>query len=473
MSEISLLISAAVTVIVGTVSFLGLTYTVFRRSIVSILSIPFLVFSLFTASICMAAVRHGTILWVYGAEGISIAAGVIFLFYVSSRIRNPVEEVVTVTEQLSSGKGDLSIRLNDKYENEIGSLGKNLNNFLASLGSIITRIRTDSADAETSTQKLHNSIETSHIAVSRISTEAGTIKDAIFTQDASAEQILARLNTINQTIELQNDTINKQSDNMEKNTSSIEEVMHTIQSLGVNLQQSTANCDKLNTNVGTGRIDLQQLKETVQILYNQSNIVFEANKVINVIASQTNLLAMNAAIEAAHAGSLGAGFAVVADEIRQLAENSSQQSKIINENMKQLKNSIEQAVKTTDHTSLSFDSVFDSMNAVATNERDMLNIVSQDSSTVSKVMNELGTMKHISHDVQVNSGKITVESKNIRNEMEKLKSLTDNIKKSSVSISSEAKNADILMGKSMDELQKNVASIAHIKDTVSVFKIKM
>ena len=109
---------------------------------------------------------------------------------------------------------------------------------------------------------------------------------------------------------------------------------------------------------------VKEVGEFIKEVDRQSELLLEANEVISSIADQTNLLAMNAAIEAAHAGDAGRGFAVVADEIRKLAETSSEQSKDIASNLTKIKSVIETVVENTERATVSFETMNKSINNV-------------------------------------------------------------------------------------------------------------
>ena len=112
--------------------------------------------------------------------------------------------------------------------------------------------------------------------------------------------------------------------------------------------------DTLKDNVENGIKQQTEVNERIKQIEAKSKMLSEANTVISSIASQTNLLAMNAAIEAAHAGEAGKGFAVVADEIRKLSENSSTQSKNIGMQLKEILNGISGVVHSSNQATDAF-----------------------------------------------------------------------------------------------------------------------
>ncbi|MDR1868229.1 MAG: methyl-accepting chemotaxis protein [Treponema sp.] len=439
-----------------------LSRTIFRHTFIGTIGVPWVVYIVAVILIAQWLGNERTPLWLIAFSNIiEIGLGFGLLFFTGKKISTLLNNILEAMQQLAEGKTNLSVQL-EVNDDEMGKLSTAFNTLLNYLNTLVDKIRNGNQQVETNIKTLQQSMEKSNSSISKITKETAAIRDVINDQNTSASRILSRIVTISQTLKSQNDTITKQTSNITQSSNTIEEIMRTIRSIADSLQRSTNDCDTLNNNVGMGRSDLLKLKETVELLESQSNNVFEANKVINVIASQTNLLAMNAAIEAAHAGSAGSGFAVVADEIRQLAENSSQQSKIINENMKQLKNSIDLAVKTTDHTNQSFDTIFDSMNNVATSEREILNVVNKQTGTISKIIDSLESIKQVSQEVLNNSGKTVTEGKFIQDEMEKFSSVAESAKNSSAAISSEATKTENLMATSMEMLKKSLESIEAI-----------
>ncbi|MDR1324789.1 MAG: heme NO-binding domain-containing protein [Treponema sp.] len=460
--------------ILAFVLIIGLVFIVkffFHHTLIGSLFLPLLVYVEISIGLGMLVGMYGSPLWFLWVVPLDLILGVVFVQLLIRKISRPIQGVNEMISQLAEGKGNLLIRLKDDEQNEIGFLGKELNVFIEYLSSLIGQIRDGSDQTETNTEALHKMVEKVQTKMTEISEATGAIKDTILTQSESTVHVSSELDTITHTLKAQNDIINQQSNHITESSSTIEELMKSIQQVVEYLRTSAIECDDLNKHVETGRTDLKMLKENVELLHNQSNTVFEANKVINVIASQTNLLAMNAAIEAAHAGAVGSGFAVVAEEIRKLAEDSSQQSKIINGSMKQLKEAIELAVKATDSTHASFDRIFGSIQTVTGNEREILLMVNQEVSHTGKILDDLTQLKQITHTIADGAAQVLSKSDLIDEEMKKLRSITGDVKKSSITISSQAWETDVLVEQSLQVLNQNLASAAEVKDMVSIFKL--
>lgn len=457
--------------VVGAVGWVVLSRTLFRHKLITAFLIQFYICEALILFVLEITAKSDK-LWLVAIGNVG-AIGIVtaLVFYIEFRINTYIKEITETTDQLASGNTNLSVRSVER-NNELGVLGRGINNFLVYLSGTISKIYSQNKEVENNTLTLRQIIEKIQVSISRINSSVDGVSQMFNKQDSSTREVSSHVDTIYKTLKAQNDNINKQSEHITTSASVIETLIGNIRAIANNLQQNTTECNTLSTNVETGRAELLKLKETVELLYNQSNIVFEANKVIHAIASQTNLLAMNAAIEAAHAGTAGSGFAVVANEIRQLAENSNQQSKIINENMKVLKDSIELAVKTTDTTNASFDTIFNSMNTVTKNEREMLQAMNKQSGSATQIINDVEGIKQITKGIQDNSGKIISESSVIQSEMQKLNNVNEDIRKSASDVIAEATESDKLMAQSINILKQNIASLNQTNEVIAGFQKK-
>ncbi|MDR1955244.1 MAG: methyl-accepting chemotaxis protein [Treponema sp.] len=460
---------AAITVVL----FVAIINRFFKHTIIASIVVPFVVLILSIIALSLVVGRHGTIAWLLWGALVDLLICLGFMYLLIKKISVPIKEAVHISKELGEGQGDLSPRLKAHEDDEIGTLGKWFNVFLDYLSVIIRTIRDGMVQAVKNIQDLQSMIKKIEASISNITKETKGITDLITLQNDSTLHVSSELDTIAKTIKIQNDTITKQSIYINQSSSTIENLMHSIGSNAVLLEQSTAGAEMLNQNVEIGRTTFFKLKETIAVLHNQAAIVFDANKVINTIASQANMLAMNTAIEAAHAGDSGKGFSVVAEEIRKLAEHSNKQSKIIKEQIKLLKETVETAVETTEHSSASFEHIFTSMNTVIDNARGILQQVNKQSDNAIQIIDDLENIKDITKAIYTNSEKILSASSVIGNKMQGLTSVTAEVKKSSVTISSEAVDIDTLVSESMEIMKQNFTNITKVKDTVSIFKIKI
>lgn len=162
------------------------------------------------------------------------------------------------------------------------------------------------------------------------------------------------------------------------------------------------------------------MNDKIANILSQSQTLSDANGAIEAIAGQTNLLAMNAAIEAAHAGESGKGFSVVADEIRKLSETSSEQSKLISAELKKIMDSISEVVSASNSASTSFEKValsLDNTNEMVVQIKSAMEEQRQGSSSITMVLKD---MNDASHEVKSVSDRMAQGNKTILTNIRKL-----------------------------------------------------
>ncbi|MHB9296108.1 putative Methyl-accepting chemotaxis protein 4 [Pillotina sp. SPG140] len=272
-----------------------------------------------------------------------VIAAVLFLAFAALNIirgrqkKASLRQITHELERLAQGEGNLALRLPAEGTGDIDHLKRGINGFVASLDGMIHLIQRGTDNTEKNADALYTFIKETHANVANIGTSINAVNDLITVQSKSTEHVSGLLNDIHRTLAGQNSTIDGQIAQVNASASIIEDLRSSITNVDRIIQSTITEYEALNNNAGLGRDAMVHLAETMGVLNTKFDTVLEANKAINGIVSQTNLLAMNAAIEAAHAGESGQGFAVVADEIRKLAENANNQSKIIATSMKDLK----------------------------------------------------------------------------------------------------------------------------------------
>ena len=197
-----------------------------------------------------------------------------------------------------------------------------------------------------------------------------------------------------------NDHVEEQSASVVTSSSATEEMIANIQSVNDTLSNNSQSVKELKEASEEGHTSLNEVVNDIQGIARESASLLEINAVMQNIASQTNLLSMNAAIEAAHAGDSGRGFAVVADEIRKLAESSSKQSKTIGGVLKSIKGSIDKITKSTDVVLSKFDAIEGGVNTVALQEDNILNAMEEQGRGSKQILKAVSNVKEVTHQVK-------------------------------------------------------------------------
>ena len=190
------------------------------------------------------------------------------------------------------------------------------------------------------------------------------------------------------------------SDTVSDSSSAVEQMIKAIQSIYAIIDRNFAIVNDLETATGIGRSNLQEVTSLVGEIEKESKQLVEMSKVIGSISSQTNLLAMNAAIEAAHAGDFGSGFSVVADEIRKLAEDSGRQAKQIGEVLKTIKQMVDNAYAKAGTVQTEFDSVVALAGQVKDQQQEVKNSMDEQNAGNALLLQSISQMKDGTHAVQ-------------------------------------------------------------------------
>ncbi|MDR2747576.1 MAG: methyl-accepting chemotaxis protein, partial [Treponema sp.] len=272
-----------------------------------------------------------------------MSAGVI----VTARsISRPI--VYTMTALKDIAEGDLTKEINVHSRDELGDLARYLNFTIDKIKNLVLSIRKETDVLSQTGAELAGDITQTAASISGITENIQNITARSERQEASVRDTGEIMEEVVKNIEILNEQIQKQTDCVSQSSSAVEEMLANIQSVTQTLMSNEGNVTGLAEASEIGRSGLQEVSGDIQEIARESAGLLEINSVMENIASQTNLLSMNAAIEAAHAGEAGKGFAVVADEIRKLAESSSEQSKTISGVLKKIKDSIDKITKSTE-----------------------------------------------------------------------------------------------------------------------------
>jgi methyl-accepting chemotaxis protein len=347
----------------------------------------------------------------------------VFLRMIFGRIRT----IDGILKEISEGEGDLTKRIQVLHQDEIGELGGYFNRTLEKITHLVVAIKGRSTGLSTIGNELtHNMTQTAG-DIKQITANIEDIKGQVTSQSASVTQTNATMEQVTKSIDQLNSHVEMQTASVSQSSSAIEEMLANIQSVTQTLKKNAENVSELGAASEVGRTGLQTVSQDIQEIARESEGLLEINTVMENIASQTNLLSMNAAIEAAHAGEAGKGFAVVAAEIRKLAENSSTQSKTISTVLKKIKNSIDKITKSTVTVLDKFQYIDSQIKIVSEQEENIRNAMEEQTQGSKQILEAIGTLNELTKQVKDSSGKMLEGSKEVIQESRNLETVTQRL----------------------------------------------
>ncbi|MDR3247968.1 MAG: methyl-accepting chemotaxis protein, partial [Treponema sp.] len=221
-----------------------------------------------------------------------------------------------------------------------------------------------------------------------------------------------------------------------------------------------------------GRTGLQEVATDIQEIARDSEGLLEINAVMENIASQTNLLSMNAAIEAAHAGEAGKGFAVVADEIRKLAESSGEQSKTISTVLKKIKESIDTITRSTNSVLNKFEAIDEGVKTVSVQEENIRAAMEEQSVGSRQILEVIGQLSEITQSVKSGSDEMLEGSREVIAEGKSLEKATQEITSGMNEMVTGADQINVAVNQVNDISGQNKEDINVLVKEVSRFKVE-
>ena len=404
--------------------------------------------------------------------GTGILLSALFIVYLVARaIVKPIQTAVSALQNIAQGEGDLTVRLPVMGNDEITDMAEYFNETIGKIGSSIKQVGINSSIMEEIGNELASNMTETASAVNEISANIDGVKQQAMTQAASVTETAATIEEIVRTIKQLNNSIETQAASVAQSSSSVEEMVANIASIGQTLGKTDDVIRSLTTATGDGKATLVTSNTVTQKIAEESGSLMEASNVIQHIASQTNLLAMNAAIEAAHAGEAGKGFAVVADEIRKLAEESSAQGKTITATLKTLSGEIETLSASSKTVEEKFNAIFTLAEQVKDMSNRLTEAMREQENGSKEVLTAIKSINTVTVEVQAGSEEMLKGGESVAEEMQKLDSLTRVITESMNEMASGAVQINNAVQEVNGITQKNQRSIENLAEEVSKFKV--
>jgi methyl-accepting chemotaxis protein len=398
-----------------------------------------------------------------------IAVSVIVSVSVYISITNPIRSTIRTLKDI--GEGDLTKRLAFTGANELGNMALYFNATLEKIQTLIETIKAESLGLSRIGGDLAANMDRTGSDIQEITRHLQGMKQRAADQSAGVTQAIKIMARITGSIAALNTEAEKQSRGVARSSAAIEQMFASIRSVTNTLVQNGANVSALMEASNVGRAGLREVAEEIQEIARESEGLLEINKVMQNISSQTNLLSMNAAIEAAHAGDAGRGFAVVADEIRKLAESAGKQSQTISAVLKKIHGSIGKISRSTDNVLTKFEAIDEGVRTVSDQEEHIRAAMEEQGDGSRQILETIEELAKVSQEVKRGADDMQAGSQEVIQQGRSLESATKEIAEGMNEIAWSAEHINLAVGEVQNITARNGESSNALVTAVSKFKV--
>lgn len=388
-----------------------------------------------------------------------------------SFISKSLKKGVVALKNIAHGDGDLTVRVDVGLNNEIGQMYNYFNETMEKLQTSISKVKTESENMQKVGITLADNMNDTAAAANQITSNINSVTHEVQQQSDNVKSADDSVQQINKNVEDLIKQIESQSSCVVESSSAIEQMVANIRSVTKILETNGTTISSLEKSSEEGKTSVATSVSATEKIREQSQILLDASKVIQNIASQTNLLAMNAAIEAAHAGEAGKGFSVVADEIRKLAEDSNTQGKKITTNLKEVLASIEDMAKSSVNLQSKFNEIYDLTQKVSEQELTIMNAMHEQSEGGGQVLEAMREINDITVNVKTGGNQMQAATQSVNKEMSSLIRITNEITASMDEMEQGITDINKSINEVNDLTHQTSESIENLNSVVKTFKV--
>ena len=366
--------------------------------------------------------------------------------------------------------GDFTQVVGAKSNDEIGALSEAFELFVASFRQIVFQLKDLIHRTRQTSSELRGSSDKATSALGKMSGSTEDIRKKIATLDGEVSQSRQSAGDVRDFISRVAGLITDQAEAITQSSAAIQQMSHATQEIARVAEEKLATAEALQQQAVSGQSEMHETIRLIKQVAESAEMTMEMIEIIQNIASETDLLAINAAIEAAHAGDYGKGFAVVAEEVRRLAESSEESARRIRETLTHVTQHMGRSEESTVRTNAIFSGIVDDIKNVAHSMGELRQVTQELASSGNEVLRALESLLSMTQNVKASSASMNEQVDWIAGSMETLASFSSDAKRSVEELSAGIQEVFATADALRDEGVRNTEIVSELEALVQHFK---